>query len=143
MRKIHLLTFSLLLIPALAHAQDYQGLYTSETGQSLQLSLSSTGPDSYDLDLSTTVAMVGNQPGCGGSISGPITITDNQALLQVANEGYDPASPISLSNAKLCEISLSFDGEYTVQLEELGGCGYYHGAACSFTGAVIHDAAGL
>jgi hypothetical protein len=30
-----------------------------------------------------------------------------------------------------------------LELKELSGCSYYHGAACEFSGVVLHEASGL
>ena len=122
----------------------YEGHYSSGEGQSLTADLTPMAEKGrYAVSLSTTVAMVGDQPGCGGGIDGEAMFDGTTAMLSVENEGFDPQEAESPQNMRYCEVKMSVPEEYTLQIEELGGCSYYHGASCSFSGTLMHDAAGL
>ena len=41
------------------------------------------------------------------------------------------------------KVRLTFDEDFKLVIEEMGGCTYYHGASCEFSGELIHDAAGI
>lgn len=99
--------------------------------------------DEYIVNLSTSVPMVDNQPGCGGGVSSSVTIKDKKALFKIHNEGFDPSEAESLRNPRYCEIKMNFVGEFKLEIEEVGGCTYYHGASCEFTGTLEHEASGI
>lgn len=122
----------------------FEGRYSSEEGQSLTADLTPMSEQGrYAVSLSTTVAMVGDQPGCGGGIDGEIMVDGTEATLSVDNEGFDPQEAESPQNMRFCEVKMSFPQDYTLEIQEIGGCTYYHGASCSFSGTLMHDAAGL
>lgn len=120
-----------------------EGLYSNNKPNELTARLTHQSGDTYDIALSTTVPLTSERPGCGGSLEGQATLSGKTSTLRVANEGFIAQEPESLQNARFCEITMTFLDPYTLQLEEVGGCSYYHGAACSFTGVVEHDAKGI
>ncbi|NKB84259.1 hypothetical protein HED51_17605 [Ochrobactrum grignonense] len=99
--------------------------------------------DQYAVSLSTSVPMVDNQPGCGGGVSGDVTIKDKKATFKIQSEGFDPQEAESDRNPRYCEIKMNFVGDYKLEIEEVGGCTYYHGASCEFTGTLEHEASGI
>lgn len=132
------------VVPALAEDHDLRsGLYQSETGQDLSIVLEHLSDKRYAIDITTRVQMVGTQPGCGGGISGELVIAADEGMLKIPNAGFLPDRPETAANMRQCQISLHFLDEFTIQLEEVSGCSYYHGASCSFTGIVIHEASGI
>ena len=131
-------------VPAIAAGYDaLEGHYSREDprGMSLEATLTRVRPNTYNVSLSTTVPMIGNQPGCGGGVDGQVTIRNGRGVLRAANEQYTPNGRGG-SPARYCEVSITIRG-YNMQLQELRGCTGYHGAACAFTGRVSHDAAGI
>lgn len=131
-------------MPVFSESYDQRsGQYQSETGQSLTVLLKPVSGGRYAVDITTTVPMTGNLPGCGGGISGEIEVADDAASLQIPNEGFIPDEPVSPRNLKHCRIDMQFLDQYTMRLNEVSGCGYYHGASCSFSGDVVHEASGI
>lgn len=128
------------------HAQDHDGRsgrYESEAGQNLSVLLEPLAEDRYAISISTTVPMKGELPGCGGSITGEVLIEDDGARLQVPNEGFIDSEPVSEANLEFCRVDLRFVDGHTIRMQEMSGCGYFHGAGCSFTGDVVHEASGI
>lgn len=130
-----------------AFAEDFdilEGLYsgTSE-GSEITATLTHVENGVYSAALSTTVPMQNDSPGCGGSIEGDVVIRDNVGVLTAPNELYDATSTMPAFSKQQCEIKLEFDGDYGLVITEEAGCSYYHGASCSFSGEVLHDAAGI
>lgn len=119
------------------------GHYQSESKQNLSVLLEHLSDKRYSINITTTVPMVGQMPGCGGGISGELVIETDEATLQIPNEGFIPNEPISQTNLEYCRIDLRFLDNYTIRMEEVSGCGYYHGASCSFSGDVVHEASGI
>ena len=139
---------SVLLSAAPLHAEDYDprsGMYQSDSGQNLSVLLTPLSEARYAIDITTTVPMTGDLPGCGGGISGELVIEAEAetATLEVPNEGFVASEPVSQTNQEFCRINLQFLDAYTLRMEEVSGCTYYHGAACSFSGDVVHDASGI
>lgn len=81
--------------------------------------------------------------GCAGGVDGEVILDSNGGNFFVENEGYDPQEAEGGLNRRYCEISLKFNEDGTLTTEEQGGCLYYHGAACGFSGTLTHDAAGI
>ncbi len=119
------------------------GHYHSESGQNLSVLLGHLSDRRYSINITTTVPMKDMLPGCGGGISGELVIETQEVTLQLPNEGFIPNEPISQTNLEYCQINLRFLDEYTIQIDEVSGCGYYHGASCSFSGDVVHEASGI
>jgi len=46
-------------------------------------------------------------------------------------------------NRRFCKVKLHFNGEYKMELKEVPGCYYYHGAAGEFSSIVLRGASGL
>lgn len=128
------------------HAQGHDGRggrYDSEDGQALSVTLTPLPDDRYAISISTTVPMRDGLPGCGGSITGALQIADDAASLEVPNEGFVAGAPVSDANLEFCRIDLRFVDEHIIRMQEVSGCGYFHGAGCSFTGDVVHEASGI
>lgn len=128
------------------HSEDYDprsGHYQSESGQNLSVLLEPLSSRRYAISIATTVPMEGNLPGCGGSIMGELVIEADEATLQVPNEGFLVSEPVSQTNLEFCRIDLRFLDSHTIRVEEVSGCSYYHGAGCSFSGDVVHEASGI
>ncbi|GLU27983.1 hypothetical protein Brsp01_32160 [Brucella sp. NBRC 12950] len=49
----------------------------------------------------------------------------------------------SLQNSRFCKVNFKFMDQYTLKLEEVSGCSYYHGASCDFNGTVVDEASGI
>lgn len=131
-------------VPVIASGYDrYAGLYSNNDVNGMEVSADVTRvqPNVYTVSLSTTVAMQGGQPGCGGGVDGRVTLRNGRGILRAPNEQYTPGRPGG-SPHRYCEISVTF-GRNSLQTQELRGCTGYHGAACSFTGRLEHDAAGI
>jgi hypothetical protein len=138
------ISVGLLAQPALAQAVNgLEGLYTGQGEGELTVDISHIEADRYNVSINTLVPMVDDMPGCAGDIEGEATLTEQGGLLQSANEFYDPNGNTPSAKAEFCEVSLTFDGAGNLVLDERDGCISYHGAACGFTGALSHDAAGL
>lgn len=138
------ISFALVALPASAQdVSGLEGLYTGQGEGELTVDISQIEGDRYDVSINTLVPMVDDMPGCAGDISGEVTITEQAGLLQAANEFYDPNGDTPSAKAKFCEVALTFDGEGKLVIEERDGCISYHGAACGFSGELMHDAAGL
>jgi len=146
MLRRFLLGTTMALVAATAGASEpasYAGFYTNNRIYEITADLTVKSGNTYDVALSTTLPMEGDRPGCGGSIAGEITVTGQSTTMKVANEGFFANEPESLANARFCEIRMTFLDAWTIKIEEVGGCGYYHGAACSFDAVVESDAKGI
>ncbi|MET3925473.1 hypothetical protein [Devosia sp. 2618] len=147
MIKTALLAAALALTAGSAFAQDFdvlEGNYFGNTdGSELTADLTHVENGVYAVSLSTTVPMVNDVPGCAGSIDGEVVVRDNVGLLTAPNELFDANSTLPAFSKPQCEIRLEFDDNYGLVITEEGGCTYYHGASCSFSGALEHEAAGL
>ena len=141
------LTVAVIALPAAAENKPsynvYEGQYTGNDGMELQANLKHKGGDLYSVSLSTMVPLIGNQPGCGGDVAGDVTIKDKNATFKIESEGFDPSEKESLRNPRFCEIKMKFVGDYNLEIKEVAGCTYYHGASCEFTGKLEHEASGL
>lgn len=121
----------------------YSGLYLGSGEGELSADLTHIDGDRYDISISTIVPMENNVPGCGGGIDGEIEIKDGAGMLTAPNELYDVTSTLPAFSKPMCEVSLQFDDNYGLIIKEEGGCTYYHGAACGFSGTLEHEAAGI
>lgn len=145
-KAIFLLSAAVLTVgaPAVSAAYDaITGHYASNTprGNDLTADVTRVSAGNYNVSLSTTVAMVGDRPGCGGSVEGQVRLNNGRGVLRTANPQYTPGTPGG-STDRYCEISVAFSRNQ-LQIQELRGCTGYHGAACEFTGRLMHDAAGI
>lgn len=95
--------------------------------------------DIFAVSLSTVVAMEDDIPGCGGSIEGQAILDETGGNFFVENEDYDPESDSPMFGEQYCEITLSFDEDGFLNIEEKSGCIAYHGASCGFTGQLINE----
>jgi len=127
-------------------AQDFnpiEGLYSGHGEGELSVDLTHVEDDRYAISINTVVPISDAGGGCAGGVDGEVVLGEAGGTLLVENEDYDPAAGDSGLNRRYCEIGLAFDADGTLTLEERSGCLPYHGAACGFSGTVIHDAAGL
>ena len=134
------------LSTSLAMAQDFdpvEGLYTGNGEGELSAEFSHIESDVYAFSISTSVPMENDIPGCGGGIEGEVVIRDNVGLFSAPNELYDATSDLTAFNTPQCQIRLEFDDNYGLVVTEEAGCTYYHGAACGFSGQLLHEAAGI
>lgn len=140
--------------PVLSHsvaAQAYdalEGHYSHQDsrqagGRELTADLKRVEGSRYQVSLSTMTPMRGDVGGCGGGVSGEAVLTRQgrawSGVMRVAN----PSSARTAGAPAVCEIELSVSEPYRLRLKEKGGCTYFRGAACEFTGTVTHDAADL
>jgi len=145
-KKVLIASLAVLAGPVFAQddAIDRSGIYESEgDGQSLRVDLTHLSGDRYSAAISSTVPITDGVPGCGGGVAGELSIDGTDAMLSVPNEGFVEKEKETLQNSRFCKVSLTFLDEYTLELEEDSGCSYYHGASCSFTGTVVHEASGI
>ncbi|UDF29023.1 UNVERIFIED_ORG: hypothetical protein LHK14_16100 [Roseateles sp. XES5] len=146
MFKFLLVAASLNLAVVPAHALDPAGVEGFWSGQGegdLTVDLKHLQDDVYKISIGTTVAMDGDLPGCGGGIDGEVKLDRAGGNFFVENESYDPNSTAPGLAERYCEIGLTFKEGRKLVLEERSGCIGYHGAACGFSGELLHDDAGL
>ncbi|RRD20793.1 hypothetical protein [Brucella pituitosa] len=138
-------SLAVLAVPALAQGDENNraGRYESEGGASLTVDLTQKSGNDYSAAISTTVEMTDKLPGCGGSLKGDVTITGASATMSIPNEGFIESKKESLQNSRFCKVNFKFTDQYTLKLEEVSGCSYYHGASCDFNGTVVHEASGI
>lgn len=138
-------SLALMIIPALAQNEEnnHAGRYESEGGQSLTADLTHLSGNRYSVELSTTVPISGERPGCGGGLKGEIAIEADAGTLSIPNEGFIASEAESVLNSKLCKVNFKFSDKYTLQIEEGSGCTFCHGASCSFDGTLVHEASGI
>lgn len=139
--------FAATLISALAFpafAQEHQGQWNGEGEGILTLDLTHLQDDVYGISINTIVPIQdGGFGGCAGGIDGEVALDSTGGNFFVENEGYISGEPESPLNQRYCEIGLTFNEDGTLNTEERGGCLYYHGAACGFSGTLDHEASGL
>lgn len=131
------------LFAAPAMAQDHQGHWFGQGEGSLTLDLTHIQNDIYGMSINTLVPVSDMGGGCAGGVDGEVILDSKGGNFFIENELYDPEEGESGLNRRYCEISLTFNEDGTLTTEEQGGCLYYHGAACGFSGTLQHDAAGL
>ncbi|KKB09703.1 hypothetical protein [Devosia chinhatensis] len=129
-----------LLTPAFA--QEHQGHWFGDGEGQITLDLDHLQNDIYAISINTIVPIT-DMGGCAGGVDGEVSLTSEGGNFFVENEGYDALLGESPMNQRYCEIALTFNEDGTLTTEEQGGCLYYHGAACGFSGTLEHDAAGL
>lgn len=130
-------------VPALAQDVNViEGHYSGEGEGDLTVDLTHIENDRYAISINTTTPMENDIPGCGGGIEGEVLLSEEGGNFFVENEDYDPEGG-PLAAERTCEVGLTFDGQGGLEIEERDGCISYHGAACGFTGSLLHDAAGL
>jgi len=135
-----LLLASLSAAPALA--QEHQGHWFGDGEGQITLDLTHIQNDIYGISINTLVP-ISDMPGCAGGVDGEVILNSEGGNFFVDNEGYDSAAGASPLNQRYCEIALTFNEDGTLTTDEKGGCLYYHGAACGFSGTLQHDAAAL
>ena len=145
MIRLAFIAASFVLTAGSALAQDNplrEGTYFgSGEGGELTVELKHLDSDIYAIDIGTSVPMENDIPGCGGGISGELIMSSEGGNFFVENEDYVAGSSSPLQNERYCEITLTFDEDGFLNVQEQTGCLAYHGAACEFTGQVMHESA--
>lgn len=124
-------------------AQEHEGLWSGSGEGDLTIDLTHIQADQYGISISTLVPISDEFMGCAGGIDGEVLLDSSGGNFFVENEDYDVAAGENPMNMRVCEIGLTFDDNGKLILEERDGCLAYHGASCSFTGTLEHDAAGI
>lgn len=119
----------------------YEGMYESASGQQLTANITHLKGNRYSAVLSTTVPMTDKINGCGGSLEGELTINANKGILVIPSKDFGKV--VSSQNQQFCKVKFKFYDQYKLDIQEVSGCSYYHGASCSFDGTLIHDASGI
>ncbi|MBK1793423.1 hypothetical protein JHL21_02795 [Devosia sp. WQ 349] len=114
---------------------DIAGKWSGEGEGDLSAEITHIEADRYGVSLSTVVP-IGDTGGCAGGIDGEALFTAEGGNFFVENEDYNPSEPQSYYNIRMCEISFKLTPDGTLITEEVEGCGYYHGAACGFSGGL-------
>ena len=135
-----LLVSALCAAPTLA--QEHEGIWSGQGEGDITLDLTHLQDDIYKISINTIVPIT-DVGGCAGGIDGEVILDSDGGNFFVENEGFDPKEEETGLNSRYCEISLKFNEDGTLTTQEEGGCLYYHGAACGFSGTLEHDAAGL
>lgn len=112
---------------------DIAGKWSGDGEGDLSAEITHIEADRYGVSLSTVVP-IGDTGGCAGGIDGEALFTAEGGNFFVENEDYNPAEPQSYYNIRMCEISFKITPAGKLITEEVEGCGYYHGAACGFSG---------
>jgi hypothetical protein len=112
---------------------DITGKWTGEGEGDLTAEVTHIEADRYGISLNTVVP-IGDTGGCAGGIDGEALFTAEGGNFFVENEDYNPSEPQSYYNIRMCEIAFKFTPDGKLITEEVEGCGYYHGAACGFSG---------
>lgn len=138
------------LLTTAVHAQDAGGFTVEEQegsyfgsgeGGELSVELKHLQDDIFAVSIETVVPMENDMPGCAGGIDGEINLEPTGGNFFVENEDYEPGSSNPMMSERYCEITLSFDEDGFLNLQEQAGCLAYHGAACEFTGQVLNNRA--
>lgn len=94
----------------------------------------------YEISIFTTVND-GQFSGCAGGIDGEMSMSGNIGTLLVENLDYDPDVGGPMFGHQFCEIGLTFTKDGFLVVEEKEGCLAFHGAACTFSGKLVHEEA--
>lgn len=137
------LVAAVMALPLPALAQDAairEGEYVGSGEGDLSATITHIQDDIYAVSLETVVPISDAGAGCAGGIDGEMILSKKGGNFFVENADYDADLGPSPVNARMCEIGMSFvDG--ILVIEERDGCMPYHGAACSFTGELLHETA--
>lgn len=142
-RRVLFSAVAFAILAAPAGAQEHAGLWSGQGEGDITLDLTHIDGNTYGAALETVVPISDHGGGCAGGVEGELALTSEGGILTVENEDYDSAAEPSPVNAKVCEIGLTFNADGTLTVEEKEGCMPYHGAACGFSGTLVHDAAGI
>lgn len=115
--------------------------YGGGEGGELTVKLKHLDGDVYAIDIGTTVPMENDIPGCGGGVSGELIMSPSGGNLFIENEDFVDGSSSPYENERYCEVNLTFDDDGFLNVQEQNGCLAYHGAACEFTGELVHESA--
>ena len=124
-------------------AQEHQGHWFGDGEGEITLDLTHIQNDIYAISINTIVPISDMGGGCAGGVDGEVILSSEGGNFFVENEDFDPEAEATGLNQRYCEIALTFNEDGTLTTEEKGGCLYYHGAACGFSGTLQHDAAGI
>lgn len=123
------------LVSTGAHAQpegwDISGEYRGSGEGEIAGTFERKQGDLFDVKLDTISGA------CSGTIEGEMTFTLEGGVLQVPNENYEAGSNTYYGSEEFCEITMTFDDDGFLNLEENSGCVNFHGAACSFDGQLV------
>lgn len=148
MRLIALIAASATLLSAtgIATAKDKgspvrEGSYYGSGEGDLTVNLKHIENDVFAITMETLVPMNDNMPGCAGGIDGEVILSATGGNFFVENEDYVAGSDNRLMNERYCEVELVFDADGFLVITEKDGCLAYHGAACGFSGTLVHESA--
>ena len=147
MHKAILLLPLLLAATSPALAQNSQGPLGDRAGKyvgsgegDLTAQFTHLQDDIYAVSIETVVPISDQGSGCAGGITGEMIMSKKGGNFFVENEEFKAEIAESPVNSRICEIGISFV-EGILVIEERDGCMPYHGAACSFTGELVHEQA--
>ena len=137
-RAFPLLLASLLVTSA--HAEppegwDIAGEYLGSGEGEISGSFERIDGDRFDVELTTISGT------CSGTLAGEMDFTLEGGTLKVANPNYEAGSTTYYGSEEFCEVTMTFDEDGFLNLEESSGCLAFHGAACSFDGQIVSMAA--
>ncbi|WEK06288.1 MAG: hypothetical protein P0Y65_08600 [Candidatus Devosia phytovorans] len=123
-----------------AHAEppegwDVAGTYHGSGEGELSATFDRKDGDTFDVTLETVSGS------CSGSIAGEMKFSLDGGTLKVANENYEEGAETYYGSEEFCEVTMSFDDDGFLNLEESSGCVNFHGAACSFDGQIMNMSA--
>lgn len=126
-------------LAAPAHAQE--GSYVGSGEGELSAKIKHVENDVFSVSLETIVPMDNDMGGCAGGVEGEAILDETGGTLFVENEDYEEGSDSPMLGEQYCEVTLSFDDDGFLNIEEQSGCLTYHGAACGFSGQLINQTA--
>lgn len=139
LRSVLPLLLASLLVTS-AHAEppegwDVGGTYFGSGEGEISATFDRKEGDTFDVELTTTSG------DCSGTLTGEMDFTLDGGVLKVANENYEKGSDTYYGSEEFCEVTMTFDEDGFLNLEESSGCVSFHGAACSFDGQVMNQSA--
>lgn len=124
-----------------APVQAQEGSYIGSGEGELSAKIKHVGDDVFAISLETVVATENDMGGCAGGVEGEAILDETGGTLFVENEDYEEGSDSLMFGEQYCEVTLSFDEDGFLNIEEQSGCLFYHGAACGFSGQLINQTA--
>lgn len=118
-----------------------EGTYFGSGEGDLTVNLRHIENDVYAIGIETIVPIENDMPGCAGGIEGEMILSATGGNFFVENEDYVSGSDNRLMNERYCEVELVFDADGFLVINEKDGCLAYHGAACGFSGTLVHESA--
>ena len=132
-RALSLLVASLLVTAA--HAEppegwDIAGTYHGSGEGEITGVFERIEGDRFDVELTTISGA------CSGTLKGEMEFTLEGGTLKVANPNYQAGADL-YGNEEFCEVTMVFDEDGFLNLDESRGCLNFHGAACSFDSQIV------